>query len=104
MHGANFVSFFTVQGFFIGIVFSLLKADSAGGILTYTFLVTGFFYLFSHLCIALYLRTFSGKMEYFPKKAHERELDLFVREINKREELIEKSIKLNAQIMAKETL
>ena len=88
MRGANFVSFFTVQGFFIGTVFAILKADSAEGILIYTFLITIFFYLFSHLCVAFYFRTITAGTSYFPKELHEHDLDLLVREINKREATI----------------
>ena len=92
MHGANFVAFFTVQGFFIGIVFALLKASGPESILFYTFMITGFFYLFSHLCVAFYFRTMSSKSAYFPKDSHEHQLDQIVHEISKREQYIEKTI------------
>ena len=92
MHGANFVAFFTVQGFFIGLVFALLKGSGPESILFYTFMITGFFYLFSHLCVALYFRTMSSRSVYFPKDAHEHQLDQIVHEISKREEYIEKTI------------
>ena len=88
MRGANFVSFFTVQGFFIGIVFAILKADSAEGILIYTFLITTFFYLFAHICVAFYFRTIAIGTSYFAKEIHEHDLDVLVREINKREATI----------------
>lgn len=88
MRGANFVSFFTVQGFFIGIVFAILKTDSAEGILIYTFLISGFFYLFAHVCVALYFRTLTIGVNYFPKEVHEHDLDVLVREVNKREATI----------------
>ena len=92
MQGANFVAFFTVQGFFIGIVFALLKGNSPESILFYTLMITGFFYLFSHFCVALYFRTMSSKSTYFPKDLHEHQLDLIVHEISKREQYIEKTI------------
>ena len=66
-----------------------------------------FFYLFSHVIISLYFRTITAKAYYFPKDTHEKELDLFVREINKREKLIDSAckitdlaIKMNSQDMS----
>lgn len=94
MLGENFVYFFTVQGFFVGIIFGVLKSFDAEGLLTYTFFITTFFYLFSHLIIALYFKTITVKSYYFPKEMHEKELDLFVKEINKREKLIDSACKI----------
>ena len=94
MLGENFVYFFTVQGFFIGIIFGILKSFDAEGLLVYTFFITTFFYLFSHIIIAMYFRTITAKAYYFPKEIHERELDLFVKEINKREKLIDTATKM----------
>ena len=94
MFGENFVYFFTVQGFFVGIVFGILKSFDAEGLLVYTFLITTFFYLFSHLIVAFYYKTTVGKVFFFPKELHERKLDMFVVEINKREKLIDSAIKI----------
>jgi len=104
MLGENFVYFFTVQGFFIGIIFGVLKSFNAEGLLIYTFFITIFFYLFSHIIIALYFRTITAKSYHFPKDEHEKELDFYVKEINKREKFIDSAykitdaaIKLNSQ-------
>ena len=94
MLGENFVYFFTVQGFFIGIIFGILKSFDAEGLLVYTFFITTFFYLFSHIIIALYFRTITAKAYNFPKELHEKELDVFVKEINKREKLIDSACKI----------
>ena len=94
MLGENFVYFFTVQGFFIGIVFGILKSFDASGLLLYTFIITIFFYLFSHIIIALYFRTLNAKSQFFPKDKHELELDMFVKEINKREKMIDSVAKM----------
>jgi len=91
MRSTNFVSFLTVQGFFIGFVFSLLKAQDAEGILIYTLLITAFFYLFSHFTISFFIRYSPLREEYFPKKRHEGDLDYYVGEISKREKIIESS-------------
>jgi len=104
MLGENFVYFFTVQGFFVGIIFGILKSFDAEGLFIYTFFITTFFYLFSHIVIALYYQTLTAKAYLFPRNAHEKELDMFVNEINKREKLIDSAcrmtdlaIKMNAE-------
>lgn len=102
MRGANFVAFFTIQGFFIGVVFALLKEASPTGILIYTFLITVFFYLFSHVCVAFYIQTVSSGRHFFPKDDHEQHLDMLIREINKREHEVERLIDLDMQAMAGE--
>jgi len=108
MLGENFVYFFTVQGFFVGIIFGILKSFDAEGLLVYTFFITTFFYLFSHVIIAMYFRTLTAKSYSFPKDIHEKDLDLFVKEINKREKLIDSAskmtdevIKMNSEMAAK---
>lgn len=94
MLGENFVYFFTVQGFFVGIIFGILKSFDAEGLLIYTFFITAFFYLFSHIIIAFYYRTTLGKLYFFPKEIHEKQLDIIVSEINKREKLIDSAVKI----------
>jgi len=94
MLGENFVYFFTVQGFFIGVVFGILRSFDAEGLLVYTFFITIFFYLFSHVIIALYFKTLTAKAYFFPKELHEKELDMFVKEITKREKLIDSATKI----------
>ena len=94
MLGENFVYFFTVQGFFVGIVFGILKSLDAEGLLLYTFFITTFFYLFSHIIIAFYYQTTMAKTYFFPKEIHEKDLDVFVYEINQREKLIDSAYKI----------
>jgi len=99
MLGENFVYFFTVQGFFVGIIFGILKSFDAESLLTYTFFITAFFYMFSHFIVALYFKTISPKAYYFPRDIHERQLDLFVKEINKREKLIDSATKITDMVV-----
>jgi len=94
MLGENFIYFFTIQGFFMGIVFGVLKSFDAEGLLIYTFIITTFFYLFSHIIVSLYYRTSVGKLYFFPKESHEKRLDIFANEINKREKIIDSAIKI----------
>jgi len=94
MLGENFVYFFTVQGFFVGIIFGVLKSFNAEGLLIYTFFITVFFYLFSHVIIAFYFKTISAKSYKFARDSHEKKLDIFVSEINKREKIIDAAFKI----------
>ena len=93
MLGENYVYFFTVQGFFIGIIFGILKSFDASGLFIYTSLITIFFYLFSYIIIALYNKTLTARSYDFPRDRHESDLDIFVKEINKHEHLIDSAVK-----------
>jgi len=94
MLGENFVYFFTVQGFFVGIIFGILKSFNAEGLLTYTFIFTMFFYLFSHIIVAFYFKTITAGGYFFPKDIHEKELDLFLKEIQKREKIVDSNCQI----------
>ena len=94
MLSENFIYFFTVQGFFVGIIFGLLKSFDAIGLLEYTLIITAFFYMFGHIVIGFYYRTMQIKSYYFPKDQHEKELDMFVREIKRREQIIESAVSM----------
>jgi hypothetical protein len=101
MLGENFVYFFTVQGFFMGIIFGVLKSLNAEGLLLYTFFITIFFYLFSHIIIAFYYKTAVARSYFFPKDMHEEDLDMFVFEINRREKLIDSGYTLTDEATKK---
>ncbi|SFV51871.1 Motility integral membrane protein [hydrothermal vent metagenome] len=62
--------------------------------LEYTLIITSFFYLFGHLIIGFYYRTMNIKSYNFPKKLHEKELDIFVHEIKKREQIINRVVSM----------
>ena len=94
MLSENFIYFFTVQCFFVGIIFGLLKSFDAMGLLSYTLIITAFFYLFGHIIIGFYYRTMNIKSYYFPKELHEKELDMFVHEIKKREQIIDRAVSM----------
>jgi hypothetical protein len=102
MRGSNFVSFLTVQGFFIGIVFGVLKSTSPESFLGFVILITGFFYLFAHLCVGFYFHTLGVEAHPFPKNTHEHNLDFFVREINKREQFVDAFYTHKAELLDEE--
>ncbi|MCK9373078.1 MAG: hypothetical protein M0P91_07755 [Sulfuricurvum sp.] len=102
MRSSNFVSFLTVQGFFIGIVFGVLKSTSPESFLGFTLLITTFFYLFAHMCVGFYFQTLGIKGNSFPRQSHERNLDTFVREINKREQFIDAFYHNKAELLSEQ--
>ncbi|MFH0710431.1 MAG: hypothetical protein V2A75_09495 [Pseudomonadota bacterium] len=89
MRGSNFVSFLTVQGFLLGVVFGIVQSTSAENFLGLVLLITTFFYLFAHVCVGFYFQTLGVKVHPFPKHSHEKSLDNYVREINRREQFID---------------
>ena len=98
MLSENFIYFFTVWGFFVGVIFGILKSFDALGLLEYTLIITAFFYLFGHLVIGFYYKTMTIKTYRFPKEMHEAELDMFVHEIKKREQIIENAVSVNESL------
>lgn len=96
MFAKNFVYFFTVQGFFLGIIFGILNSLDAKGLLVYTFFITTFFYLFSYIMVSIYFKTLNTKSQYFSKDKHELELNIFTQEMKKQEKLIDSVSKMNA--------
>ncbi|MDQ7045377.1 MAG: hypothetical protein Q9M32_05625 [Sulfurimonas sp.] len=78
----------------MGIIFGILKSFDAEGLLVYTFFITTFFYLFSHIIIAMYYKTLTARSYSFEREVHEKDLDMFVKEINKREKLIDSACKI----------
>lgn len=100
MRGSNFVSFLTVQGFLFGIVFGILQSTSAENFLGLVILITVFFYLFAHLCIGFYFQTLGIKSHAFPKQSHEKSLDNYVREINRREQFIDAYYSHKAELLS----
>ena len=81
----NFIYFFTVCGFFVGLMFSILNFSAPEEILLYSGGITLFFYLFIHV-VAINFVDFSkfSKM-IFDKKEHEEISDYFIRELDMRE-------------------
>ena len=55
MRSENYIAFFTVSGFFIGLIFSIIEFDDIFYFLFYTLSITLFFYLFIHLVLILFI-------------------------------------------------
>lgn len=89
MKAENFIAFFTVCGFFIGIVFSLFKSNSALEMFIFALLVTFFFYLIIHVIIMNYIDTKQDSKNLFNKENHEDKNDKLLSELAVREKRME---------------
>ncbi|MCR4941207.1 MAG: hypothetical protein K5978_00235 [Campylobacter sp.] len=92
MRAENYIAFFTVCGFFVGLVFSLLNADDAVDMMGYTFFVTFFFYLIIHIIIMNYVDVKKSMTQYFDKEKHEDVADYLLTELAIREKRMENLI------------
>ncbi|ELK8542583.1 hypothetical protein Q6T14_001403 [Campylobacter jejuni] len=64
MRPENYVAFFTVCGFFIGLAFSIISIDEAFDILIFTCFITFMFYVFVHIVIMNFIdvKKISGRI------------------------------------------
>jgi hypothetical protein len=85
----NFIYFFTVSGFFIGLVFSILNFYSPEDILIYTAGITFFFYLFIHVVIMNFVDIRRFGVRLFNKKEYENVSEYFIAELDSREKLMD---------------
>ena len=83
----NFINFFIVNGFFIGLLFSILKVDNPEEIVIYTIIVTLSFYIIALFSSSLFLKFFNFKESALQKEAYDDILDHYIGEIEKREKV-----------------
>lgn len=86
----NFRAFFIVQGFFVGVLFAIMKANEPLLIFVYSLSVTGVFYIFSHICIGAFLLYSKKREDVFNVQKHEKDMDSFIKSV------VEKETKVNA--------
>ena len=89
MRETNFFSFGVVFGFFIGLIVSIVVSKDVFDVLPITLGITFFFYLLSHLGVALFMRFGDFVKIYFEKDEFEKKLDYFFEQIQKRETQID---------------
>lgn len=92
MKSENFVAFFTISGFFIGLTFSLLKTQTLLDFSIYTISITLFFYLFIHIILILFFSMSTLENDSFSKKEYENQINLQIDELKIREIKIEEII------------
>jgi len=88
----NFIYFFTVSGYFLGIVFSFIHAKTPEDIVLYTMAITLFFYILIHLVLTYFMDTKDIKKTLFDKEKYEIEANLLIKEIENREQYTSKLI------------
>lgn len=106
MRAENFIAFFTVCGFFIGVMFVVLRVNEPIDMLVYTFLITFFFYLLIHIVIMNYLDLRRIFKKSFDKEEYEKESERIISELNLREKRIENLLNKIASenLLIKQTL
>ncbi|MCH5336726.1 MAG: hypothetical protein J1D99_04830 [Campylobacter sp.] len=98
MRPENYVAFFTVCGFFIGLSFSVVSIDEAFDIIVFTIFITFAFYIFVHIAIMNFvdLKKISGRI--FDKEAYEKVNNSMVNDLAIREKKIDSILeKLNEE-------
>ena len=88
MRSENFVAFFTICGFFLGLIFSMVKYDDALSFLAVTLIITLFFYLFIHVVLIFFLDAEDITDDFFDKSGFESFVNGQINEIKDREEKI----------------
>jgi len=81
----NFIGFSIVNGFFIGLIVSLLRFDSPEMILFFTVFSTAAFYLLVMFSASLFVRSVDKSGTVLQKNRYDKILDYFDKEFDKRE-------------------
>jgi hypothetical protein len=95
MHSDNFISFFTVCGFFVGLMFSVFNALGPFELLMYTFGITLFFYLFIHIVVMNFMDVHQAGKRLFDHRQYEEISAYFIHELQEREKRMETLIDTN---------
>ncbi|AJC90141.1 putative membrane protein [Campylobacter subantarcticus LMG 24377] len=85
MRPENFVAFFTVCGFFIGLMFTIVNIEDAVEIVVYTCLITFVFYVLIHIVIMIFVDVHKISGRSFNKEKYENENNSFIAELAARE-------------------
>jgi len=89
MRGENFIYFSVISGFFIGIIFSILKGLDVFEFLMATFLITAVFYLISLASVSFFIKFLNIKqIVYFNKYEMDEILDMQIKNLEKNENYI----------------
>ncbi len=103
MRSENFIYFSTVSGFFIGIIFSILKNLNFEEFIYMTLLTTLIFYLIALATISLYIKYVdTKKIVFFNKSELDNVIDVQISEMEKKEDFILDSFEFIRQIEKEE--
>lgn len=94
MRTDHFIAFFTVCGFFIGLMFVVLNVSQPMEILGYTMISTLFFYLIIHVAIMNYIDAGRLSESFFDKEKNEEVNNYLLSELSIREKRMQNLIKI----------
>ena len=80
----NFVAFFTVCGFFVGLTFSVISIDGAFEIIVFTVLITFLFYMLIHISIMTFIDKEKPLARIFNKEEYEMINEVLITDLEKR--------------------
>lgn len=87
MPANGYIGFITAQGFFVGLIFAVLKFDDPVALLTAALVVTAIFYMIAQISVSYFVRFVKIRPGGFRKMAHEMLLEQLARELQKREDI-----------------
>ena len=103
MRGENFIFFLASCGFFIGVIFSILKELDFEEFLYATFLLTAIFYLIGIASVSLFIKYLNIKrIVYFDKHQIDSIIDIQIKELEKKEDFILESYEFIKKIEEEE--
>ncbi len=89
MRESNFVAFWVVCGFFIGLLTAFANGSDPMDMLSAVLFVTLFFYLLAHVSVALFVRFMEFGKVHFEKEEYDRKLDYFYNQLLQREKEVD---------------
>ncbi|WP_456381102.1 hypothetical protein [Hydrogenimonas sp.] len=89
MREENFIAFWSVSGFFVGLIVAFFTRNDPLEILAIVAGTMLFFYLMAHVSIAFFVRFMEFGKVHFEKEAYDRKLDGFYNQLLQREAEIE---------------
>ena len=92
MKSENYVAFFTISGFFVGLIFSFLKTQTILDFTVYTISITLFFYLFIHILLISFLAIESIDSDITIKQEYEDQINTQIDELKTKENRMQELI------------
>lgn len=89
MRSENFISFFTVCGFFVGLIFSVFNTQDPFDLLMNTLGITLFFYLLIHIAVMNFMDVHQAGKRLFDHRQYEEISAYFIHELQEREKRME---------------
>jgi len=88
----NYVAFFTISGFFVGLIFSLLKTQTILDFTVYTISITLFFYLFIHILLISFFAVKSIDGDITNRQDYENQINIQIDELKVKEHRMQELI------------